>query len=256
MARKEVTTSTTAKTNGNRCLLSKRPRGGFPYPTPAAIWLRLGAALRADIRPSTMYARRSPAERRTARKIVCLCRDSHDGRPAGLAQGCGRWWLVDIVRSGDGSNWHLEPAEDDRMLPAAEALNDAAANQLTDVRNAVEKWLPGVAALYGLFGLAGIVTAPSRVAKLAVGEKWLVAAFILVGLGATITSIICGYRAAYGWPRIVKVMSNEQLQAWYEKRKNRAGKAIALFRTALVCALIALTALLLAAGTLWTWPAP
>lgn len=197
-----------------------------------------------------------PAERRTARKIVCLCRDSHDGRPAGLAQGCGRWWLVDIVRSGDGSNWHLEPAEDDRMLPAAEALNDAAANQLTDVRNAVEKWLPGVAALYGLFGLAGIVTAPSRVAKLAVGEKWLVAAFILVGLGATITSIICGYRAAYGWPRIVKVMSNEQLQAWYEKRKNRAGKAIALFRTALVCALIALTALLLAAGTLWTWPAP
>ena len=64
---------------------------------------------------------------------------------------------MDIVRSGDGSNWHLEPAEDDRMLPAAEALNDAAANQLTDVRNAVEKWLPGVAALYGLFGLAGIL---------------------------------------------------------------------------------------------------
>ena len=56
------------------------------------------------------------------------------------------------------------------------------------------------------------------------GEKWLVAAFILVGLGATITSIICGYRAAYGWPRIVKVMSNEQLQAWYEKEKTGQGR--------------------------------
>jgi len=141
------------------------------------------------------------------------------------------------------------------MLDAAEALNAATATQLTDVRGAVEKWLPGLAALYGLFGLAGIVSARSNVGKLAVGEKWAVAAFALVGLGATIVSIICGYRAAYGWPRTVNVMTNEQLQDWYEERNSRAGKAIGLFRTALVWALIALIALLLAAGTLWVWPA-
>jgi hypothetical protein len=124
------------------------------------------------------------------------------------------------------------------------------------VRTAVEKWLPGLAALYGLFGLAGVVTARSNIVKLGVGEKWAVAAFALIGLGATIVSITCGYRAAYGWPRTVKVMTNEQLQVWYEKKNSRAGKTIALFRTALVWALIALIALLLAAGTLWVWPAP
>jgi hypothetical protein len=142
------------------------------------------------------------------------------------------------------------------MLAAAEALNDAAASQLTEVRSAVEKWLPGLAALYGLFGLAGVVSGRGIAAKLPTGEKWVVAAFALAGLGATIVSIICGYRAAYGWPRMVGVMTNDQLQAWYEERNSRAGKTVGLFRTALVWALAALIALLLAAGTLWVWPPP
>lgn len=196
-----------------------------------------------------------PVERRTTRKIPCACRGNHGSHPAGLA-GCGRWWLVDVVRSDDDSGWHLEPAQDDRMLAAAEALNDAAATQLTEVRSAVEKWLPGLAALYGLFGLAAVVSGRGNGAKLPVGERWVVGAFALAGLGATVLSITCGYRAAYGWPRTVKVMTNEQLQTWYEERNSRAGKAVGLFRTALVYALAALIALLVAAGTLWVWPAP
>jgi hypothetical protein len=141
------------------------------------------------------------------------------------------------------------------MLTAAEALSDAEPTQLSDVRAAAEKWLPGLAALYGLFGLAGVVSGRSSIAELPSGGKWTVAALALAGLVATVVSIMCGYRAAYGWPRNAKVMTNHQLQVWYDDRNGQAGKAAALLRTALIWALVALVALLLATGTLWFWPA-
>ena len=195
-----------------------------------------------------------PHEARTARKIPCRCNSTHNGRPPEISQGCGRWWLVDVVRSSAGASWTLEPAPGDSMLAAADALEQASKTQLDDVRAAAEKWLPGVAALYGLFGLAGVIAGRDTVKTLPTAGKWLVALAALCGLAASTLATYWGYRAAYGWPITSNVSTNEQLQEWYAAQKARAKTAAENLRLAVLASVVAVIALVVAVGLLWFWP--
>ncbi|MER5932517.1 hypothetical protein [Streptomyces sp. NPDC002054] len=198
-----------------------------------------------------------PPERRTTRLFRCACPVDHPGRPPAATTGCGRWWLAAVEPRGDG--WHLSAQVDPLVGRAAAELSAAAAVELSSARAVAEKWLPGLAALYGLFAIAGTVAGKDTVAGLTAGAR--VAVFVVFAVGTLLAalSIGAGYRAAFGWLRVGKgedVGTDEKLLAWYQAKRNRAvGSIGSRLRTALVAALGSLVCLIVALGIVWLGPA-
>ena len=88
--------------------------------------------------------------------LECTCEEPHPGRPDGK-DGCGRSWNG-VVTSSGGDSLTLTPlptTADPEAIAAAQALRQAAPQQLADLRKAAEKWIAGITALYGLLGFAG-----------------------------------------------------------------------------------------------------
>lgn len=133
-------------------------------------------------------------------------------------------------------------------------MEEAVSNEMSRVRTTAEKWLPGIAALYGLFGLAGVVVGKDTVGPLRWDGKLLVAVLVLVGLGCTIAAIWFGYKAAFGWPTVVGVDTDDKLKHWYARRREAVLEAPGLLRTSIGNAVAALTCLLLAVFVIWFWP--
>jgi len=193
-----------------------------------------------------------PPDRRTTRKFSCTCPQDHLGRPPEIAGGCGRWWLATMIRDGDG--WTFIQA-DEGLLPALTALDQAAADEVSAVRTSAEKWLPGVTALYGLFGLAGVVVGKDAVKDLpALGRAALVLV-IASGLACAVYAVLSGYRAAYGWLDVKDVSTDDKLQEWYRQRRMSILAAPEQLARALRSAVAALVLLLVALGLIWLWPA-
>ncbi|QES47175.1 hypothetical protein DEJ50_04280 [Streptomyces venezuelae] len=204
-----------------------------------------------------------PPERRTTRQFRCACPVEHPARPSAATTGCGRWWLAAVEPWGDGAGpgagWRLSAQVDPLVGRAAAELSAAAAVELSSARAVAEKWLPGLAALYGLFAIAGTVAGKDAVAHLSTGAR--VAVFLVFAAGTLLAalSIAAGYRAAFGWLRVGKgddVGTDEKLLAWYQAKRNQAvGSIGARLRTALLTALGSLVCLIVALGIVWLGPA-
>jgi hypothetical protein len=186
------------------------------------------------------------------RQIICNCRVNHEW-PAGVRAGCGRHWFVRLTLQQDGT-YHLAPENDLRLLPAATALNEAHAVQHKRIQGAAEKWLGAVTAIYGLFSLTGIATAKDALTGLSTDSRWLVASALLAGLAAATVSLIFGYRAAYGWPRPVKVDDNEKLRKWYDDYRNSAVDAARQLQVAVFSAMASLAAITVLTMLVWFLP--
>jgi hypothetical protein len=190
---------------------------------------------------------------RLTRQFVCNCTGSHD-RPSAVTSGCGRWWLATVTGRGtDG--YVLTPPSDDTLLPAAVALNDAVTKQDTAVQSSAEKWLAGITALYGLFGLTGVAVGKDSVSQLSTGGKLAVAAAGLVGLSLAALAVLNGYKAAYGWPVVTRLLEDDALKEWKRRRDEYSRTAAEVLHKAVLCAVLSLSALVVATALIWFLPA-
>ena len=194
---------------------------------------------------------------RTSRTLTaalrCTCDQPHPDRPADVPRGCGRNWSIVATSAADG-RVSLSSLADPALVTAAEALRDAAPRQLGDLRSAAEKWIAGITALYGLFGLAGVVITRDSVAKLTTGWQIAIAASALVAVALAAWSIYWIYRAAYGWPKVRSVRDDDELRAWYAAQLAAPAASAALLRAGVRAAAASLAALTLAVGLLWFAP--
>ena len=156
------------------------------------------------------------------RKFSCACGQKHmDGSTQ--FNKCGRWWYVTITKTS--SEVTIAPAADTSIFPAADALAKEAEQQDALLRASAEKWIAGVTALLGLFGLAGLVV--NKDTLRALPDAYLIAAAVLLGLAlmSAVMAIIKSYKAAYGWPRVVDVSDDAKLASWFKDRRARLGVA-------------------------------
>ena len=196
----------------------------------------------------------APASRTLTAALRCTCDQPHPDRPADVPRGCGRSWSI-VASSSAGGRVSLSALVDPTLVTAAEALRDAAPRQLGDLRSAAEKWIAGITALYGLFGLAGVVITRDSVTKLTTGWQIAIAAAALVAVALAAWSIYWIYRAAYGWPKTRSVRDDDELRAWYAAQLAAPATSAALLRAGVRAAGVSLAALTVAVGLLWFAPA-
>ena len=190
------------------------------------------------------------------RLFQCKCGQTHiDGSVA--RKNCGRRWLVKVRPEGV-----LPPvvaADDHSLLAAATALSQdepkqSGVKEQSQIKASAEKWIAGVTALFGLFGLGGLVVGKDTVASLGLRGKIFTGVALLVAVGLAATAVVLAYRAAYGWPKVVNLREDRALAEWYEKRQGYAGKAATFLRGSVWFAVGALAALLAAVAFVWYMP--
>ena len=205
------------------------------------------------LKVTALEAMTTLASRTLTAALRCTCDQPHPDRPADIPRGCGRSWSIVATSAADGRVSLSAPA-DPTLVTAAEALRDAAPRQLGDLRSAAEKWIAGITALYGLFGLAGVVITRDSVAKLTTGWQIAIATSALVAAALAAWSIYWIYRAAYGWPKVRSVRDDDELRAWYAAQLAAPATSAALLQAGVRAAGASLAALTLAVGLLWFAP--
>ena len=219
------------------------PRCGHPAPNQASLQVTSLEAL-------------APSPDCLTVDLQCTCQEPHPGRPDGK-DGCGRSW-GGVVTSSGGDSLMLSPlpaAADPEAIAAAQALRQAAPQQLGDLRSAAEKWIAGITALYGLLGFAGVTTERSTIIQLSTGWQVGIALASLAAVGLAAWAIYRAYQAAYGWPKTRWIDNDADQIAWYRDQLSAPERAADRLRTAVQAAGASLAALLVAAGLLWFAPA-
>ncbi|WP_328925484.1 hypothetical protein OG429_13065 [Streptomyces sp. NBC_00190] len=184
-------------------------------------------------------------------QIICNCRRDHK-QPEGVRGGCGRYWLGRLTKQ-EGGTYALSTEKNLRLLPAAAALNEALAAQDKRVQYSAEKWLGAVSAIYALFSLTGIATAKDALTGMNAASKWGVALALVAGVTLAVLAVISGYKAAYGWPRAVRV-GTENLEDWYDQYQGYAVTAAAQLRVAVFLSLFSLAAIIGVMVLVWFLP--
>jgi hypothetical protein len=191
--------------------------------------------------------------RELAISMSCGCEQPHADRPASAETGCGRHWSCTATTDPQGQV-ALSLLVDPALVTAAEALRAAGSMQLVSLRSAAEKWIAGVTALFGLFGLAGVVFTRSTVTGL--GIWWQVG----IGVAATVSVALAGlaiffsYRAAYGWPVTRSIPDNDALRDWYAAQQAAPRVQAGYLRRGVRAAAGALGGLVVTVGLLWYAP--
>jgi hypothetical protein len=150
----------------------------------------------------------------------------------------------------DGHAPRIIPKADETLLAAARALAEDQPKQEATVRAAAEKWIAGVTALFGLFGLAGIVTAKDAVTGVDLPAKIIASVLLLIAIISAATALFETYRAAYGFPKAVDVADNEQLRQWFTERQKSGEKSANRLRQGVFFALVAVVALIACVGVI------
>lgn len=182
--------------------------------------------------------------------LRCSCIERHNGRPAGMAQGCGRSWEFIVMTWADGSKT-VTPANDPILTAAAAALREEAPKQAHGLRASAEKWIGGIVTLYTLFGLASISVAKDSITSLPEAARITVGLLVLGALIGAAFAVYCAYRGAYGFPVVHQIANDQDLRKWYYQRSAVPGAIAALINRAVAMALASLAALGLAVGVIW-----
>ncbi|MEU4522972.1 hypothetical protein AB0F52_30220 [Amycolatopsis sp. NPDC024027] len=185
--------------------------------------------------------------------MKCNCSEPHSGHPPSERTGCGAWWVV-RAQSTNGQTFSLRQVTDPDLRRAARVVSSKLEESRSGITVAAEKWVPGVSALLGLFGLTTIIVARDAVTAL---PWWLrLVTFVLVcaALACAATATILIYRAAYGWPRKVNLTTNDDVLALAAETSNHAEHAGKKLRTSVALAAISAGTLLGSLGILWLQP--
>lgn len=190
------------------------------------------------------------------RFFQCACGGTHmDGSVS--RNNCGRAWLVKVMPEGVLPPVHA--ADDYSLLAAATALSQDepkqdAVKEQSLIKRSAEKWIAGVTALFGLFGLGGLVVGKDTVASLQLPGRIATGVALLVAVGLAATAVILSYRAAYGWPKVVDLREDKKLSDWYAARQGYASRAANFLKLSVCFAGGALVALLAAVAFVWYMP--
>jgi hypothetical protein len=192
-----------------------------------------------------------PAQALTA-AFQCECAKVHKGQPD-APKGCGRTWTATAwVAAGDSVK--LTPVDDPYLAQAARALLESQSGQLNRLQSAAEKWITGIGALTGLFGVIGLGLASEGIRALTTPGRTVIAvATVVAGLAAA-AAILLAYGAAYGWPRTHSVENDNELKSWYADQADEAIRIGSRLRSAAIAGCVALVILLVAASFVWVFP--
>jgi hypothetical protein len=182
----------------------------------------------------------------------CNCDETHRGRPRGR-EGCGARWYARVQFAGSGSTT-FTPEDDAAVQQATEIVAAAVHDSRSGVRAAAEKWIPGIAAISGLFGLASIVTAKDSIDALTLTTR--VVAFVLIGASVILAAVasVLGYAAAFGWPTTLTLNSPDAVRRaadWIAASTQRTARRL---RFAVAAGVVSLLLLLTALGLIWVHP--
>jgi hypothetical protein len=198
--------------------------------------------------------------------LTCTCGAEHAGQPGTRNAGCGRSWpavatveagLVTLEPGGASGLAGITPADAARQAAiavATRAVQEGAASQLATVTDAAQKWIAGVAAMFGLFSLAGVTLTRSAVTALTAPWQVVVALLGLASVALAGCSVYLMYRAAYGWPVTVDVGNADSLLAWYDDQQKQPRRRADRMRMGVHLAVGSLAAVVATAGVLWFGP--
>jgi len=200
---------------------------------------------------TALEAKAGPRE--LAISMSCGCEQPHAGRPTSADTGCGRHWSCTATTDAQGQVI-LSPLADPALVTAADALRAAASTQLTSLRSAAEKWIAGVTALFGLFGLAGVAFTRSTVTGLSIWWRGGIGIAAAVSVALAGLAVFLSYRAAYGWPVTRSIQDNDALRDWYAAQQAAPRVQAEFLRNGVRAAAGALGVLAVTVGLLWFAP--
>ncbi len=185
----------------------------------------------------------------------CGCSEPHAGRPPNKSRGCGAYWVARPKKNDSGHRYRLEAVTQPDLVKAATLIaEEGASGERAGLRALAEKWIPGIAAIIGILGLASVVVAKDSVEGLSQGWRGaafgLVAVAVLAAAGATAFV----YRAAFGWPKDMPLETDAQVLAAAREIRARNSKIAGKIRAAVGLSFASLIALLMALAIFWLQP--
>lgn len=155
-----------------------------------------------------------------------------------------------IGKSGQLTVWAAFEKKSEEARRIREAL-DAAEKGVGVV---AEKWLPGVAALTGIFSISTAVVAGGSTSKLSTPVSAVTFALLALAIIGATTALVLGYRAAYGWPRMLRFANpaeqstaDAKIRRWKSNRPRLLKWAVGLAGSVILSLLVAL-------GIVWFKP--
>jgi hypothetical protein len=189
-----------------------------------------------------------------SREIHCDCEQTH---LEGTTQrtSCGRYWYARILPEGN-----VPPivAETDKVLQhvARTLARTSRVEEEKTVRAAADKWVTGITALLGLFGISGIAFGKDVFGGLTGTAKWALGVALIVVVLAASLAVLWTFQAAYGWPRRFDTSNVTGIRKWYRRVRAAAGNAARSLRLGVYSALLAVVALCVAVAAIWFGSAP
>ncbi|GAB6984524.1 hypothetical protein [Nocardioides pyridinolyticus] len=186
----------------------------------------------------------------------CACEEVHAGRPKTKDKGCGAYWVAQPRKNKHNDRYHLEISAQPELNAAAKLIAEESQATGKGLRTLAEKWIPGVGAIVGILGLAGVVVSKDSVAGLGWSARLLAFSLVALAVLTAAGSVILVYRAAFGWPKEVSLRTNDDVLAAVEKINSRNAQIARNVRIGAGLSVASLTALLAALGVLWLQPDP
>ena len=195
------------------------------------------------------------AERFTA-LLTCQCNEPHldSATPPASHPSCGRKWLAQVTLNPDMPGPRIQPSQDPGIVDAAIDWSKFVDAQETTIKTQAEKWTGAVTALLGLFGVAAFVTGKDAFTGLDMWAKIVAAVAVVCALSIGVVAVFVSNRAAYGWPELMKVKTDEDLLKWHDDRPKRLQKAARRMKIAVWLAIVSLGFVTLAAVLMWLAP--
>ncbi|WP_459982164.1 hypothetical protein [Nocardioides sp. AN3] len=147
----------------------------------------------------------------------CRCETVHAHPKKMTVEGCGAYWVARPEREQNANRYTLKPVTAPKLIAAAQLVAKESVTAHGGLQTLAEKWIPGIAAIIGVLGLAGLVVSKDAVDGLDLG--WRIGAFALVAFGVmtAVAATVLVYRAAFGWPTQVPLGTDADVLAAAEQ---------------------------------------
>jgi len=186
--------------------------------------------------------------------LMCQCGQPHAHPKKLTITGCGAYWVARPTKVANENRYGLEPVKEPKLVAAARLVGKESVTTQAGLRTLAEKWIPGIAAIVGVLGLAGLVVSKDAVDGLS--QEWRTVAFVLVAMAvvAAVIATVLVYRAAFGWPATVPLGTDAEVLEAAEKLSGDNAAIVKRLRSAVGWSVAAVVALLGALGIFWLQP--
>ena len=190
--------------------------------------------------PGLQHAAAPSEDMNVVRVLVeCNCGEVHPDREA-ESLGCGAFGYIvaswptsveadadqgthDAARTIARATFRQEPAQlEDRNW--TRMANELPRTALPGIRSSATKWAGSIAAIVGVFTVAGLVTGRDDISDLTRSFQWAVISILVLGLGATLTAMVYANSAATGRPQLIPLTGEGLRRATLREGDRAAGQ--------------------------------